>query len=56
MGRLRKYNTKQEQVEAQRAWSRKYYDQNKDTLNKKTMEKYHELRKNIQPDSAERED
>lgn len=56
MGRSKKYNTKQEKVEAQRAWSREYYHRNKEKINKKTMEKYYELRKNIQPNSGESEE
>ena len=49
MGRLKKYKTEQEKIEAQRAWAKEYYHRNKEVINKKTMEKYYELRKNIQP-------
>lgn len=48
MGRLKIYLTSQEKLEAQRKWSREYYYRNKDIINKKTMEKYYELRKNLQ--------
>jgi len=53
MGRLKKYKTEQEKVEAQRLWAKEYYHRNKEVINKKTMEKYYELRKNIQSDSGE---
>ncbi len=51
MGRLKKYKTEQEKAEAQRTWAKEYYYRNKEKINKKTMEKYYELRKNIQPDN-----
>lgn len=56
MGRLKKYKTEQEKIEAQRAWAKEYYHRNKKVINKKTMEKYYELRKNIQPNSGEGEE
>jgi|LakMenE01Jun11ns_1017448.scaffolds.fasta_scaffold9896983_4 hypothetical protein len=56
MGRLKKYKTEQEKIEAQRAWAKEYYHRNKEVINKKTMEKYYELRKNIQPDSRKSEE
>lgn len=52
MGRLKKYNTEQEKVEAQRVWAKEYYYRNKETINKKTMEKYYELRKDIQSNNT----
>ena len=55
MGRLKKYKTEQEKIEAQRAWAKEYYHRNKEVINKKTMKKYYELRKNIQPNSGEGE-
>ena len=42
MGRLKKYKTEQEKIEAQRAWAKEYYHHNKEVINKKTMEKYYE--------------
>lgn len=51
MGRKRKYHTKEEQIEAQRRWSRNYYERNKDKINKKSMEKYYELQKNSRSDN-----
>jgi hypothetical protein len=56
MGRLKKYKTEQERIEAQRAWAKEYYHRNKEVINKKTMEKYYELRKYIQPDSGKSEE
>jgi hypothetical protein len=53
MGRLKKYNTDEEKKDAQRKWVREYYYRNKDSLNKRQMEKYYELRKNIQSDNRE---
>jgi len=47
MGRIKKYKTEQEKVEAQRLWAKEYYYRNKEKINKKTMEKYYELQKNI---------
>lgn len=41
MGRLKKYKTKQEKVEAQKTWANEYYHRNKDSINKKAMEKYY---------------
>ena len=51
MGRLKKYKTKQEKIKAQRLWAKEYYHRNKQKINKKTMEKYYELQKNIQSDN-----
>lgn len=47
MGRKKKY-TDEELIEAQKKWSKSYYDRNKEKINKKAMEKYYELRKNLQ--------
>ena len=55
MGRSKKYKTEQEKIDAQRTWAKEYYHRNKEVINKKTMEKYYELRKNIQPNSGESE-
>jgi len=52
MGRLKKYNTAEEKKEAQQKWVREYYYRNKEFLNKRQMEKYYELRKNIQSDNT----
>ena len=51
MGRKKKY-TKAELKEAQRKWSKSYYDRNKQIINDKAMEKYYELRKNLQSDNT----
>ena len=34
MGRLKKYKTEQEKIEAQRAWAKEYYHRNKEKINK----------------------
>jgi small-conductance mechanosensitive channel len=51
MGRKKKYHTPEEKLEAQRKWVREYYKRNKERLNKNSMEKYYELRKNLQSDN-----
>ena len=51
MGRKKKYNTEEEKRIAQLEWSKRYYIRNKEVINKKTMEKYYELRKDIQSDN-----
>jgi hypothetical protein len=51
MGRKKKY-TNEELKEAQRKWSKSYYERNKQIINNKAMEKYYELRKNIQSDNT----
>jgi squalene cyclase len=56
MGRIKKYKTIEEKLEAQRNWAKEYYYRNKEKINKKTMEKYYELRKNIQSDNKQIED
>lgn len=51
MGRLKKYNTDEEKKTAQQKWVREYYYRNKESLNKRQMEKYYEkIRNNIQND------
>ena len=35
MGRLKKYKTEQDKVEAQRIWAKEYYYRNKEIINKK---------------------
>jgi len=42
MGRKKKYFTKEEKKEAQKQWVREYYCRNKEKLNTKAKEKYHE--------------
>lgn len=42
MGRNKKYQTKEEQLEAKRARWNKWYDANKQKLNTQRMEKYYE--------------
>ncbi|CAB4159916.1 hypothetical protein UFOVP723_12 [uncultured Caudovirales phage] len=56
MGRIKKYKTEQEKVEAQRLWAKEYYYRNKEKINKKTMERYYELQKNIRSTNNEIED
>jgi hypothetical protein len=48
MGRKKKYITPEELAEAKKRWAKKFYERNKDKLNKASMEKYYELRKNLQ--------
>jgi hypothetical protein len=55
MGKLKKYLTDEERKEAYRLSSKMYYWKNKDRIDKKQKEKYHELRKNIQSDNRESE-
>ena len=40
MGRLRKYNTKEERKKAQRKWSMEYYYRNRAILQTKARERY----------------
>ena len=56
MGRLKKYKTEQEKIEAQRAWAKEYYHRNKERINKIAMEKYYELQKSVRPDNPEGEE
>lgn len=42
MGRKRKYQTKEEQIDAKRARWKLWYDKNKEKLNTHRMEKYYE--------------
>ena len=56
MGRLKKYKTDQEKIEAQRLWAREYYHRNKELINKKTMEKYYELQKDLRSDNGKSEE
>jgi hypothetical protein len=44
MGRKKKFLTEEEKILAQREYCKKYYERNKDVLNKKSMEKYYEKR------------
>ena len=55
MGRLKKYST-EEKKEAQKKWASEYYYRNKEKINKKAMEKYYELQKNIRPNNTEGEE
>ena len=48
MGRKKKYNTPEEIAEAKKRYAKNFYERNKERLNKKSMEKYYELRKNLQ--------
>jgi hypothetical protein len=56
MGRLKKYKTEEEKKEAQKKWANQYYHRNKEQINKRAMEKYYELQKNIRPDNSESEE
>ena len=47
MGRLKKYKTDEERINAQRKWAKEYYYRNKKTINEKTMKKYHEKNNSI---------
>lgn len=51
MGRKKKYSTEKEKKEAQQKWALEYYYRNKEEINKKLMENYYELRKNIPTNS-----
>jgi hypothetical protein len=42
MGRKKKFLTQEEKVLAQKEYCKKYYERNKDVLNKKSMKKYYE--------------
>jgi hypothetical protein len=53
MGRLKKYSTEEEKKDAQKKWSNEYYYRNKEIINKKAMEKYYGLQKNLQPNNSE---
>lgn len=56
MGRKKKYNTPEEKRAAQNKWAKEYYERNKNLIDKKAKERYHELRKNIQSDSSKGKD
>ena len=56
MGRLKKYKTEEEKKEVQKKWANQYYHRNKEQINKRAMEKYYELQKNIRPDNSEGEE
>lgn len=47
MGRKKKYKTDEERKLAQQKWALEYYHRNKEKINKKAMEKYYELQKNL---------
>lgn len=53
MGRLKKYETNEEKIEAQRRWAREYYYRNKEKINKKTMKKYYEKNNDRKGNSGE---
>lgn len=46
MGRLKKYLTDCDKKEAQKKWAKEYYHRNKEKINKKTMQKYYEKKRN----------
>lgn len=41
MGRKKKYNTVEEQLEAQRRWNMEYYERNKESIKKEALKRYH---------------
>ena len=51
MGRSKKYSTEEERKEVQKKWANEYYHRNKEKINKKAMEKYYELQRDIQPNN-----
>jgi len=51
MGRKKKYNSVEELAEAKKQYAKNFYNRNKERLNKASMEKYYESRKNIQSDN-----
>jgi hypothetical protein len=51
MGRNKKYITPGELAIAKKEWARQYYERHKDRINKKSMDKYYELRKNLLPNN-----
>jgi hypothetical protein len=56
MGRLKKYSTEEEKKNAQKKWANEYYYRNKEKINKRAMEKYYGLQKNLQPNNPESEE
>lgn len=42
MGRKKKYHTEEEKLEANRKDFKKWYEKNKESLNKKRMEEYYD--------------
>jgi hypothetical protein len=52
MGRKKKYQTNEEQMEAKRIRWNKWYEKNKQALNSHRMRKYYELRKDIQSNNT----
>lgn len=46
MGRIKKHLTKEEKLEAQKEWSKKYYLKNKETRDAKQREYYRNLQNN----------
>jgi hypothetical protein len=56
MGRLKKYSTEEEKKDAQKKWANQYYYRNKEKINKRAMEKYYELQKNIRRNNSEGEE
>jgi hypothetical protein len=46
MGRKKKYNTEEEQLEAQRRWNMEYYHRNKEKLKEKGRKRYEQRNSN----------
>lgn len=42
MGRKKKYHTEEEKLQAKRAKWKRWYERNKESLNKKRMEEYYD--------------
>ena len=40
MGRIKKYSTKEEKLQAQKEWSKKYYWKNKEQEDEKARQRY----------------
>jgi hypothetical protein len=48
MGRIKKYNTPEEKLQAQKEWSKKYYWDNKEKADKNAKERYWKRKKDMQ--------
>lgn len=47
MGRTKKYKTEEEKQQAQRRWSRTYYNKNKDKIDEQAKNRYREKNRNL---------
>ena len=41
MGRIKKYKTHEDKINAMRKWRKEYYYRNRETINKKRMQEYY---------------